>query len=131
MTIVDPLADMLSGIKNGQKAGKISILIPQSKLKYSVCMVLKNEGYIENYTSVEVENKYFIKIFLKYFNGIPVISELKRISKPGKRIYRNKNCIPLILGGLGVSIISNSFGVMTDKEAQKNGHGGEVLCTVS
>jgi small subunit ribosomal protein S8 len=129
--MTDPLADMITRIVNGQSAGKVDVLIPLSKVKLAVSKVLKKEGYIEDFSIIKVSDKFVLKIILKYFNGIPVINLLKRVSKPGKRIYKDKNNIPHVLGGLGVSIITTSAGVMTDKEARKFGLGGEVLCLLS
>ena len=131
MSITDPLADMFTIICNGQSAGKSSVFVPTSKLKIAVSEVLKTEGYIQDIEVININGKSAIKINLKYFNGFPVISKLVRYSKPGKRVYKGKNDIPLVIGGLGVSILSTSIGVVSDSLARANGLGGEVLCHVS
>lgn len=131
MSMSDPLADMFTRLLNGQKAGKKQVSLPSSKLKKSVCEVLKSEGYIEAYTVTEVEGKPVLEISLKYYKGVPVIDTLKRVSKPGKRIYKASDEIPSVMGGLGVAIVSTSKGLMSDKAAREQGQGGEVLCLVS
>lgn len=127
----DPIADMLTRIRNGQAAEKVSVLMPSSKLKIAICSVLKDEGYIDSYTVDEVGGKPQLTVGLRYFRGRPVIDELKRVSRPGLRIYKPKDGLPRVLGGLGIAIISTSNGVMTDRAARKLGQGGEVLCTVA
>lgn len=129
MSMQDTLADMLTRIRNGQMATKSSVTMPSSKMKISVADVLKNEGYISSYT-VDGEIKPNLSIELKYFEGKPVIEEIKRASRPGLRLYKSQNDLPKVRGGLGVSIISTSKGVMTDKAAKAAGVGGEVICTV-
>ncbi len=131
MTMTDPLADMFTRIMNGQAAGKSEVKIPFSNLKLAVNKVLKNEGYISDFNVDNVEGKSTIVVKLKYFNGTPVISKLERVSKPGRRVYKNKNNIPVVLGGLGISIISTSEGLLTDIAARKKDLGGEVLSNVS
>jgi small subunit ribosomal protein S8 len=132
MSITDPLADLLTRIRNGQSANKPTVSMPSSKLKVSVCRVLKQEGYIEDYAVKELENhKSVLDIALKYYQGRPVIETIQRVSKPGRRVYKGADDLPKVLGGFGVAIISTSRGLMTDKEAREGGHGGEVLCTVS
>jgi small subunit ribosomal protein S8 len=131
MSMTDPLADMFTRIINGQAAGKKEVILPASKIKVAVSHVLKEEGYIEDAKIVDDAGKSRLIISLKYFKGVPVISQLKRVSKPSRRIYRAKESIPTVLGGLGVAIVSTSKGVMTDKQAREQGHGGEVLCLVS
>lgn len=132
MSITDPLADLLTRIRNGQSANKPTVSIPSSKLKVSVCRVLKQEGYIEDYAVKETENnKSVLDVSLKYYQGQPVIESIQRVSKPGRRVYKGASDLPKVLGGFGVAIISTSSGLMTDKEAREGGHGGEVLCTVS
>lgn len=131
MSMTDPLADMITRIRNGQSAGKSEVSMPSSKLKISVCRVMKEEGYIENYDVQEKSGKSELKVILKYYKGQPVIESLQRVSKPGCRIYKSKNNLPMPLDGLGISVISTSKGVMTDQEAREAGHGGEVLCVVS
>jgi len=131
MSMTDPLADMFTRIINGQAAGKREVTLPASKVKLAVSQVLKEEGYIEDSKQVDVDGKSQLVISLKYFKGVPVISQLQRVSKPGRRIYKTKDEIPRVLGGLGISIVTTSKGVMTDKRAREQGHGGEVLCLVS
>jgi small subunit ribosomal protein S8 len=131
MSMTDPLADMFTRIMNGQAAGKMEVILPSSTAKVAVCKVLKDEGYIEDFRVAENGNKAELTISLKYYRGAPVIEYLKRVSKPGRRIYKSKDQLPTVLGGLGVAIISTPKGVMTDKSAREHGHGGEVLCLVS
>ena len=132
MSITDPLADLLTRIRNGQSANKPTVSMPSSKLKVSVCRVLKQEGYIEDFAVKDSENnKSVLDVSLKYYQGQPVIESIQRVSKPGRRVYKGANDLPKVLGGFGVAIISTSSGLMTDKEAREGGHGGEVLCTVS
>lgn len=131
MSMTDPLADMIIRIRNGQAAGKSEVVMPSSKMKAAVCAVLKNEGYIADYQIKETEGKSGLYVYLKYYKGQPVIEQFERISKPGRRIYRSKDAIPRVMGGLGTAIVSTSKGVMTDDEARGGGHGGEVLCLVS
>lgn len=132
MSITDPLSDLLTRIRNGQSANKPSVSMPSSKLKVSVCRVLKQEGYIEDFAVKEIENnKSVLDIALRYYQGKPVIESIQRVSKPGRRVYKGAEDLPKVLGGFGVAIISTSRGLMSDKEAREGGHGGEVLCTVS
>jgi small subunit ribosomal protein S8 len=125
----DPLADMLTRIRNAQMAEKSVVSMPASKLKVAVANVLKNEGYISGY-QVSSDAKPLLSIELKYFEGRPVIEELKRASRPGLRQYKSVDQLPKVRGGLGVSIVSTNKGVMTDRAARAAGVGGEVLCTV-
>ena len=129
MSMQDPLADMLTRIRNAQMAEKSVVSMPSSKLKVAVANVLKNEGYIAGY-QVSSDAKPQLSIELKYFEGRPVTEQLKRASRSGLRLYRGKSELPKVLGGLGVAIISTSQGIMTDKQARSAGVGGEVLCTV-
>ncbi len=129
MSMQDPLADMLTRIRNAQMVGKVDVKMPSSKLKVSVAKVLKDEGFIGDY-SISEGVKSELNIELKYFEGKPVIAELDRISRPGLRNYANKNALPSVRGGLGIAIVSTSQGVMTDRAARAAGVGGEVLCTV-
>ena len=132
MSITDPLADLLTRVRNGQAANKVNVKMPSSKLKVSVCKVLKQEGYIEDFSvSQATNNKQILDVALKYYQGTPVIESIQRVSKPGRRVYKGSEDLPSVLGGFGVAIISTSKGLMTDKEAREGGHGGEVLCTVS
>ena len=130
MSMQDPLADMLIRIKNNLARSKATVSMPSSKLKVSVANILKQEGYITEYT-VEGEVMKTLTIELKYFEGRPVIEMLKRFSRPSVRRYRSKNELPKVSGGLGVAIVSTSIGVMTDRSARAQGIGGEVLCVVS
>jgi len=130
MSMSDPLADMLTRIRNGQQANKIEVSFPASKLKTSVLGVLKDEGYILDYATATSDAKPETKVSLKYFDGKPVISKIQRISRPGLRIFRGKDDFPEVMGGLGVAIVSTSKGVMSDRVARAVGHGGEVLCVV-
>ena len=129
MTMQDPIADLLTRIRNAQLAGHESVLIPHSKLKCEIVRVLKEEGYIETY-KVSDEVKPLIEVTLKYSKGVPVIEKLKRVSRPGLRIYKDSDSVPIVNGGLGVAIVSTNKGVMTDRLARKEGIGGEVICTV-
>lgn len=128
----DPIADMLTRIRNGQAAGKVRVTMPMSKQKAAVAEVLKREGYIKDYAREEVEGAHpQLFVVLKYYQGKPVIDELKRVSRPGLRVYKSKDKLPTVMGGLGIAIISTSHGVMTDRAARAAGHGGEVICTVT
>ncbi|UZJ44628.1 30S ribosomal protein S8 [Marinimicrobium sp. C6131] len=129
MSMQDPLADMLTRIRNAQQVGKSNVTMPSSKLKASVAKVLAEEGYVDSF-SVSEGPKPELTIELKYFEGKPVIAELDRVSRPGLRSYAGKSSIPSVRGGLGVAIVSTSKGVMTDRAARAAGVGGEVLCTV-
>jgi small subunit ribosomal protein S8 len=126
----DPLADMLTRIRNAQMAGKTTVEIPASKLKASVCDVLVSEGYVAGYNRIEDGAHAVLRVDLKYFNGKPVIAEIDRVSRPGLRSYKGKNDLPSVRGGLGVAIVSTSRGVMTERAARAAGVGGELLCTV-
>ena len=131
MSMQDPIADMLTRIRNGQSAGKKIVSMPSSKVKISIANVLKDEGYITEINKAENDGKAELSIELKYHQGRPVIDMIKRVSKPSLRIYKKSNELPRVLDGLGIAIVSTSRGVMTDKAARKSGHGGEVLCIVS
>jgi small subunit ribosomal protein S8 len=127
----DPIADMLTRIRNAQSVNKISVSMPASKLKGAIANVLKDEGYIEDY-SVDANNgKPVLNIELKYYAGRPVIEKIERVSKPGLRVYKSGQSIPKVMNGLGVTIVSTSKGVMTDRKAQAAGIGGELLCVVA
>lgn len=130
MSMTDPVADMLTRIRNGQSAGKKSIKQPSSKLKVSIAQVLKDEGYITDFSTETTGSHTQMTIELKYYKGTPVIESIKRVSRPGLRIYKSKDELPKVLGGLGIAIVSTSNGVMTDRAARAIGHGGEVICTV-
>ncbi len=127
----DPISDMLTRIRNGQSVRKVSIEVPASKVKEAIAKVLLDEGYILSYKIVGEGSQKNIFIELKYFEGVPVIEKIQRYSKPGLRIYRGKEDLPKVLGGLGVAIVSTSAGVMSDRQAREKGIGGEVLCIVS
>jgi small subunit ribosomal protein S8 len=129
--MTDPISDMLTRIRNGQKARKVSVTMPASKAKTAVARVLKDEGYISDYSTTTDGNKADLTVELKYFEGKPVIERVQRVSKPGLRIYRGKDELPKVLGGLGVAIVSTSAGVMSDRQAREQGIGGEVLCVIS
>ena len=131
MSMTDPIADLLTRVRNGQKARKVSVTMPGSRIKRAVLQVLKDEGYIAGFAESEEDGKPALTVQLKYHNGEPVIATLRRVSRPGLRIYRPKDELPKVLGGLGVAIVSTSEGVMSDREARRRGHGGEVICTVS
>jgi len=128
----DPVADMLTRIRNGQQVSMESVTMPSSRLKEAIAKVLQDEGYISGFKIEEVlGNKRNLAVELKYFDGKPVIDEIQRVSRPGLRIYRKKDDLPKVLGGLGVAIISTSEGLMSDKAARSKGFGGEVVCVVS
>jgi small subunit ribosomal protein S8 len=131
MSMTDPIADLLTRIRNGQKAGKAHVGVPASRMKKAILAVLKDEGFIADFRSETVEGKDTLLVELKYFDGKPVIETLQRVSKPGRRIFRGKDELPKVIGGLGVAIVSTSGGVMSDREARAKGQGGEVLCVVS
>ena len=131
MSMSDPIADMLTRIRNGQKAGMVRVSMPGSKIKQAIAKVLKDEGYIIEFQTEVNGSPSTLHVDLKYFEGKPVIESLKRASRPGLRSYDGKDDLPRVLGGLGVAIVSTSRGVMSDREARKQGHGGEILCLVS
>lgn len=131
MSMTDPVADMLTRIRNAQSAKKSDVTMPSSKVKLSIANVLKNEGYIATYNVSDVDGKPVLSIALKYFDGKPVISKIDRVSRPGLRVYKSAKDLPKVIGGLGVAIVSTSKGVMADRKARELGQGGEVLCSVS
>ena len=131
MSMHDPIADMLTRIRNGQMRNKVSVSMPASKVKQSIAAVLKDEGYIEAYNIDANEGKPLLNIELKYYAGQPVIEKIQRISKPGLRIYKSSDNLPKVMNGLGVAILTTSKGVMTDIKARAAGIGGEVLCYVA
>jgi small subunit ribosomal protein S8 len=131
MSMSDPIADMLTRIRNAQMAEKTSVAMPSSKIKVAIAEVLKNEGYIEDFLVKDDSGKANLEIGLKYYAGRPVIERIERVSRPGLRIYRPSRDIPEVLNGLGVAIVSTSRGVMTDRKARATGVGGEVLCIVA
>jgi small subunit ribosomal protein S8 len=127
----DPISDMLTRIRNGQSAGKIRIMMPMSKQKTAVAEVLRQQGYIREFAVEEIEGKAQLAILLRYFEGKPVIEMLRRVSRPGLRVYKRKDDLPKVMDGLGIAIISTSKGLMTDRQARAAGHGGEVVCIVA
>jgi len=131
MSMTDPISDMLTRIRNGQKARKVSVSMPASIVKEAVASVLQDEGYITGYESSGEGAEKTLNVELKYFEGTPVIEKVQRVSKPGLRIYRGKDDVPKVLGGLGIAIVSTSAGVMSDRQAREKGIGGEVICVVS
>jgi len=131
MSMSDPIADMLTRIRNGQSARKVSVSMPASKSKEAVAKVLKDEGYILGFATDGEGALKQLTVELKYFEGVPVIEKIQRSSKPGLRVYRGKDELPKVLGGLGVAIVSTSAGVMSDRQAREKGIGGEVICVVS
>ena len=131
MSMSNPIADMLTRIRNAQRADKKIVTMPSSKLKQSIALVLKDEGYIEYFTVRDIDNKPVLDVGLKYYAGLPVIEKIDRVSRPGLRIYKPNNSLPKVMNGLGVAIISTSKGVMTERKARANGIGGEVLCIVA
>ena len=130
MSIQDPIADMLTRIRNGQAANKVAISMPSSKLKVAIANVLADEGYIESVKVIEGV-KPELEITLKYFQGKPVVESIQRISRPGLRIYKRKDELPKVMGGLGIAVVSTSKGVMTDRAARQAGLGGEIICYVA
>ena len=130
MSMTDPIADMLTRIRNAQRAGKAQVSMPLSRSKQAIAQLLLEEGYVANVQVIEEGVKSTLVLELKYFDGRPVIEHLERISRPGLRIYRGTDELPSVLGGLGVAIVSTSKGLMTDRTARAQGMGGEVVCTV-
>jgi len=130
MSMSDPIADMLTRIRNAQLAKKNFVKMPSSNIKLSIASVLKDEGYISNFSISTDRNKNILEISLKYYSGDPVIEQIKRISKPGLRIYKSSKNLPDIMNGLGIAIVSTSNGVMTERKARAAGIGGELLCVV-
>ena len=131
MSMQDPIADMFTRIRNGQAAGKVRVLIPLSKEKLAIANLLKDQGFVRDVGTETVDGKPQLSVVLKYHEGRPVIAALERVSRPGLRVYKRKDELPTVLGGLGVAIVSTSAGVMTDKAARMAGHGGEVIGYVS
>ena len=131
MSMSDPIADMLTRIRNGQIVDKTEVVMPSSKLKVAIATVLKDEGYIDGFSVVANEGKSELHIGLKYYEGRPVIERIERVSRPGLRIYKNHDSIPKVMNGLGIAIVSTPQGVMIDRKARAAGIGGEVLCYVA
>ena len=130
MSMSDPIADMLTRIRNAQMVEKAVVAMPASKLKVAIAQVLKDEGYIDGFRVRSEGGKNELEIGLKYYAGRPVIERIERVSRPGLRIYKGRHDIPSVMNGLGVAIVSTSRGVMTDRRARESGVGGEVLCVV-
>ena len=131
MSMQDPISDMLARIRNGQQAGKVRVVMPSSRQKVAIADVLKKQGYVRDYSIEDIGGEARLAIVLRYFEGRPVIETLKRVSRPGLRVYRGKDALPKVMDGLGIAIISTSRGMMTDQDARKAGHGGEVVCVVA
>ncbi|MGH8638497.1 MAG: 30S ribosomal protein S8 [Burkholderiales bacterium] len=131
MSMSDPIADMLTRIRNAQMSEKPSTAMASSKVKVAIAKVLKDEGYIEDFNVVDADGKPRLEIGLKYYAGQPVIEKIERVSKPGLRVYRPSKSVPRVMNGLGIAIVSTSKGVMTDRKARGMGIGGEVLCVVA
>ncbi|MFN4102926.1 MAG: 30S ribosomal protein S8 [Tepidimonas sp.] len=131
MSMSDPIADMLTRIRNAQMVDKAVVTMPASKLKTAIAQVLKDEGYIDGFQVKEADGKKELEIALKYYAGRPVIERIERVSRPGLRIYRGAKSIPQVMNGLGVAIVTTPKGVMTDRKARAAGVGGEVLCYVA
>lgn len=131
MSMSDPIADMLTRIRNAQMVDKPSVEVPSSKLKIAIARVLKDEGYIENFKVLDRDGKSALSIELKYYGGRPVIERIERVSRPGLRVYKGRHDIPTVMNGLGVAIVTTPQGVMTDRKARQAGVGGEVLCFVA
>ncbi len=131
MSMTDPIADMLTRIRNAQMADKMAVTMPSSKIKVSIAKVLKDEGYIDDFAVRENGGKPELDIALKYYAGRPVIERIERVSKPGLRVYRGTDDLPRVMNGLGVAIVSTPKGVMTDRKARASNVGGEVLCVVA
>jgi len=131
MSMSDPIADLLTRIRNAQSVNKTNVAMPSSKLKVAIARVLKEEGYIEDFAVADLGGKPELRIELKYYAGRPVIERIERVSRPGLRVYRGKSEIPTVMNGLGVAIVSTPKGVMTDRKARATGTGGEILCYVA
>ena len=131
MSMSDPIADMLTRIRNAQSVEKAVVTMPSSKLKVAIAQVLKDEGYIDGFSVRNEDGKSQLEIALKYYAGRPVIERIERVSRPGLRVYRGREAIPAVMNGLGVAIVTTPKGVMTDRKARQTGVGGEVLCYVA
>mgnify|MGYP000401588456 FL=1 len=131
MSMSDPIADMLTRIRNGQTVDKTEVVMPSSKLKVAIAQVLKDEGYIDGFSVVNNNGKAELHVGLKYYAGRPVIERLERVSRPGLRVYKNHQTIPQVMNGLGIAIMSTPKGVMADRKARAAGIGGEVICYVA
>ena len=131
MSMSDPIADMLTRIRNAQSVAKAAVTMPSSKLKVAIAQVLKDEGYIDGFSVKSTDGKSELEVALKYYAGRPVIERIERVSRPGLRVYKGRDAIPQVMNGLGVAIVTTPKGVMTDRKARQTGTGGEVLCYVA
>lgn len=131
MSMQDPIADMFTRIRNGLSAGKVRVMMPMSKQKMAIANLLKEQGYIRDLTTESEDGMPQLSVVLKYHDGKPVIEKIQRVSRPGLRIFKNKDELPTVMNGLGIAIISTSRGLMTDKAARAAGHGGEVVGIVT
>lgn len=131
MSMTDPIADMLTRIRNALSAGKLTVTMPSSKQKVAIANLLKDEGFVTGVNTQDIDGKPVLEIALKYYEGAPVIDMIKRVSRPGLRVYKGKDELPSVMNGLGVAVVSTSKGLMTDRAARKAGHGGEVICYVA
>lgn len=131
MSMTDPIADMLTRIRNALSAGKLTVSMPSSQKKLAIANLLIEEGYVNSVSVEDIDGKPVLEIALKYYEGAPVLDMIKRVSRPGLRVYKGKNDLPTVMNGLGVAVISTSKGLMTDRAARKAGHGGEVICYVA
>ena len=131
MSMTDPIADMLTRIRNALAAGKLVVAMPSSKQKVAIANLLKEEGYVNDSSVQDIDGKPVLEISLKYYEGKPVIDMVKRVSRPGLRVYKGKDDLPNVINGLGIAVISTSNGLMTDRAARKAGRGGEVICYVA
>jgi small subunit ribosomal protein S8 len=131
MSMSDPIADMLTRIRNAQSVAKAAVTMPSSKLKVAIAQVLKDEGYIDGFAVKSSDGKSELEVALKYYAGRPVIERIERVSRPGLRVYKGRDAIPQVMNGLGVAIVTTPKGVMTDRKARQTGTGGEVLCYVA
>ncbi len=131
MSMTDPIADMLTRIRNALSAGKLTVTMPSSTKKIAIADLLVKEGYITGVNTQDIDGKPVLEVALKYYEGKPVIDMIKRVSRPGLRVYKGKDELPSVMNGLGVAVVSTSKGLMTDRAARKAGHGGEVICYVA
>jgi small subunit ribosomal protein S8 len=131
MSMSDPIADMLTRIRNAQSVAKAAVTMPSSKLKVAIAQVLKDEGYIDGFAIRDTDGKHELELALKYYAGRPVIERIERVSRPGLRVYKGRDAIPQVMNGMGVAIVTTPKGVMTDRKARQTGVGGEVLCYVA
>ncbi len=131
MSMTDPIADMLTRVRNALSAGKLTVAMPSSKQKLAIAELLKEEGYVSEASVQDIDGKPVLEVALKYYEGKPVIDMIKRVSRPGLRVYKGKDKLPKVMNGLGVAVISTSKGLLTDRAARQAGNGGEVICFVA